>query len=191
MTLRHLLVAACAALALAAAPRVASAADYKAGPGSTLGFSSSFEGEAFSGRFARFTPTIRFDPAKLAASRFDVAIDLASVDTQSDERDETLRSIDFFNVRKLAQARYVATTFRALGKGRFVADGMLSLNGVSRPVALTFSWTPGAKPVLNGTATLKRLEFGIGTGDWADTGALPDAVSVSTRLLLVPVATGR
>ena len=188
---RRTLSTAAAALLLAASTSVAGAADYTAGPGSTLGFSSSFEGEAFTGRFARFTPTIRFDPAKLATSRFDVAIDLGSVDTQSDERDETLRSIEFFNVRKLAQARYVATRFRALGKGRFVADGTLSLNGVSRPVPLAFSWTPGARPVLNGTATLKRLEFGVGTGDWADTGALPDAVSVSTRLLLVPAATSR
>jgi polyisoprenoid-binding protein YceI len=190
LTLRILSTTA-AALFFATAAPVARAADYKAGPGSTLGFASSFEGEAFSGRFARFTPTIRFDPAKLAASRFDVAIDLASVDTQSDERDEALRSTEFFNVRKLAQARYVATRFRALGKGRYVADGTLSLNGVSKPVALTFSWTAGAKPVLNGTATLKRLEFGVGTGDWADTSVLPDAVSVTTRLLLVPAATGR
>ena len=190
MTLRTCCTAAGALLLAAAAP-VAGAADYRAGPGSTLGFSSSFEGEAFTGRFARFTPTIRFDPAKLAASRFDVAIDLASVDTQSDERDEALRSTEFFNVRKLAQARYIATRFRALGKGRYVAEGTLRLNGVSRPVPLTFSWTPGAKPVLNGTASLKRLEFGVGTGDWADTSVLPDAVSVTTRLVLVPAATGR
>jgi polyisoprenoid-binding protein YceI len=171
-------------LLLSAAP--AFAADWRALPGSTLGFSASAQGEAFEGRFARFTPHIRFDPAKLADSRFDVAIDVASADTRNSERDEMLRSGEFFGARAQPQARFLASKFRALGGNRFVADGVLSLHGISKPVALSFTWSGGATPVLAGEARLKRLDFNVGTGDWADTSELPHEVRVKTRLLLAP-----
>ena len=162
----------------------AHAADYVALPESTLGFSASFQGEAFDGKFAKFTPLIRFDPAQLGSSRFDVRIPLASANTRNDERDQMLRSVDFFDVAKQPEARFIATRFRALGGNRYAADGSLALHGVSKPVLLSFTWTPGAQPVLIGEATLKRLDFGVGSGDWADTELLPDAVRVKTRLVL-------
>lgn len=166
----------------------AMAADWAALPGSTLGFTASFQGEAFEGRFGNFSPQISFDPAQLDKSRFDVRIDVGTANTSNDERDDTLRSADFFDSRKQPEARYVATRFRALGGNRFVADGVLTLHGVSKPVPLTFTWTAGAKPVLDGQASLKRLDFAVGTGDWADTDLLPNEVRVKTRLLLAPAA---
>ena len=162
----------------------AAAAPYKVLPGSTLGFTASYEGEAFDGSFSKFTPRIEFDPKQLASSKFDVSIELASVGTKNDERDDGLRGEGFFNSRKTPQARYVATKFRALGGNRFVADGALTLNGISKPVPLQFSWTPGAKTVLEGSATVNRLDFNVGAGDFADTSELPNAVKVRTRLLL-------
>lgn len=172
-----------APLAFAAAPAAAPA--YTHGAGSTLGFASSYDGESFDGRFARFTTSIRFDPAT-ATGRFDVGIDLGSANTENEERDEVLLGEEFFNAVAVPQARYVATTFRKLPDGRFVADGTLSLRGVNQPVPLTFRWTPGAAPKLEGTATVKRLDFNIGTGDWDDVEVLPDAVSVTTTLVLQP-----
>ena len=172
------------AAALAGFAAGAQAGPWRVLPGSTLGFASSFEGEAFEGNFAKFTPRIEFDPKQLASARFDVAIELASADTRNDERDEALRGTGFFNSAKTPQARYLATKFRALGGNRYVAEGTLTLNGISKPVALQFSWTPGAQTVLAGTAAVKRLDFKVGTGEWSDTGELPDAVTIRTRLLL-------
>ena len=176
-------------LLLLLAGEIASAADWKTLPGSSLGFTASFQGESFAGRFARFTPQVRFDPAHLADSRFDVGIDLASADTHNQERDDLLRGSDFFNSRQRAQARFVANRFRALGGNRFAADGVLMLKGVSKPVSLVFSWAPGPKPVLTGEASLKRLDFAVGSGEWTDTELLPNEVKVKTRLLLAPAAT--
>ena len=87
---------------------------------------------------------------------------------------------------KFAQARYTATKFRSLGGNQYAADGNLSLRGVSKPVTLTFTWTPGAQPVLSGKATVKRLDFGVGTGDWADTRTIPNEVAVSTKVVFKP-----
>lgn len=173
---------------LFAASGAAAAGDFTALPGSTLGFSASFQGEAFDGQFGKFTPQIRFDPARLGDSRFNVSIDVGTADTKNEERDDGLRSPEFFNVKKQPQAHYVATRFRSLGGNRFVADGVLTLNGISKPVPLTFTWTAGAKPVLTGQASLKRLDFSVGTGEWTDTDLLPNEVKVKTHLILAPVA---
>lgn len=162
----------------------AHAADWTTQPGSTLGFSATYDGEAFAGSFTKFTPVIRFDPAQPTTGLFDVRIALASASTKNDERDETLRGADFFNAAKFAEGRYVASKFRALGGQRYAADGNLTLRGITKPVTLTFTWTPGAKPVLDGTAIVKRLDFQVGTGDWADVAVLPNEVKVKTHLVL-------
>lgn len=163
------------------------AADWTMQPGSSLGFSASYQGEAFSGKFGKFTPAIRFDPAKLAEARFDVRIVLASADTKNSERDDLLKSGDFFDSKRQPEARYTASKFRALGGNRYAADGTLSLRGVNQPVVLTFTWTAGARPVLDGSASLKRLDFGVGSGDWTDLDLLPNEVKVKTRLILAPM----
>ncbi|MBP3983049.1 polyisoprenoid-binding protein [Pseudoxanthomonas helianthi] len=161
----------------------ARAADYVQAPGSTLAFASKYDGEVFSGRFGSFSTTLSFDPAKLAASKLDVTIGLAGTKTGNEDRDSTLQSADFFDVAKFAQARYTATKFRSLGGNQYAADGNLTLRGVTKPVTLTFTWTPGAQPVLAGKATVKRLDFGVGGGDWTDTSSLPNEVAISTKVV--------
>lgn len=180
------LTVAVAALAAVLAPAPSSAADYVQAPGSTLTFASSYEGEAFSGRFPSFVTRFSFDPAQLAAAKLDVTIPLAGTTTANGDRDDALRDSDFFDVARFPQARYTATRFRALGGNRYAADGTLNLRGVSKPVTLTFTWTPGAQPVLTGKAVVKRLDFGVGSGDWTDTALIPNDVAVSTKVVFTP-----
>ncbi len=180
------LLTAAALVTMLATPAAAAAADYIQAPGSALAFASRYDGELFTGRFAGFTTTLSFDPARLEGSRLDVVIPLLRASTGNDDRDATLAGIDFFHVGKYAQARYTATSFRAIGGDRYAADGMLSLRGVSKPVTLSFTWTPGEQPVLVGKATVKRLDFNVGGGDWSDTDLLPNEVAISTRVLFKP-----
>lgn len=172
------------ALALAATPAIA--ADYVQAPGSTLVFAGKYQGEIFTGRFPGFASTLSFDPAQLSTSKLDVLIPLASATTANADYDEQMRGDAFFASAKFPQARYSATKFRSLGGGQYAAEGTLSLHGIEKPVTLTFTWTPGAQPLLVGKATVRRLDFGIGVGDWADTDLLPNDIAVSTRLLLTP-----
>lgn len=178
--------AAVAAMLVAMLATPAHAADYVQAPGSSLAFATKYDGEVFTGRFGGFDTKLSFDPQQLDAARLDVTIELAGTQTGNADRDSTLSSGDFFNVAKFASARYVADSFRALGGDRYAADGTLSLRGVSRPVTLEFAWTPGSPALLAGRATVRRLEFGVGGGDWADTGAIPDEVAISTRVFLAP-----
>lgn len=163
---------------------VVNANDWQANKDSTLTFSSSFQSEAFTGTFTRFTPQIRFDPKQLSKSNFDVDIDLSSVNSQNSERDETLKTSDFFNIKKTLKARYTATQFKHLGGNRYQANGKLFLNGITKPVPLLFTWTQNKGAVLNGGAVVNRLDFNIGIGDWTDTALLPNAVKIQTQLIL-------
>ena len=163
------------------------AASYVQAPGSTLTFAGNYQGEVFTGRFPGFKTTLSFDPKQLASSKLDVTIPLASATTGVEDYDTELRGDAFFDSAKFPQARYTATKFRALGGNRYAADGILSLRGASKPVTLTFTWTPGPRPVLAGKATVLRLDFGVGgEGDWADTELLPNAIAISTKVVLQP-----
>lgn len=166
----------------------ASASDWQADPArSTLGFSGAIEGEAFSGQFKQFKPVIQFDPAQLDSARFDVEITLSSADSANAERDETLQGEDFFASARFPSAHYRASQFRQTAEGRFVAEGTLSLRGVDKAVPLEFTWQPGADgAVLEGTATVNRMDFGVGGGDWADAATISHEISVTTTLHLSP-----
>ena len=172
------------ALALLCAP--AFAADYIQAPGSSLVFAGKYQGEAFTGRFPGFATTFRFDPKQLATSKLVVNIPLATAATSNADYEGELRGASFFDATKFPRATYIATKFRALGGNRYAADGALTLRGVSKPVVLEFTWTPGAAPVLSGKAIVKRLAFGVGGGDWADTALIPDAIAISTKVVFKP-----
>ena len=179
--MRKLLLPALLALSVPAV-----AADYVQAPGSTLAFAGKYQGEVFVGRFPGFSTRLSFDPRKLDASRLEVTIPMATATTRNADYDGQMRGTAFFDATKFPQATYVATKFRALGGNRYAADGTLTLRGASKPVTLTFEWTQGANPVLFGRAAVQRLDFGVGGGQWADTGLIPNAIAVSTRVLLKP-----
>ena len=172
------------ALAMLCAP--AFAADYVQAPGSSLVFAGKYQGEAFTGRFPGFSTTLRFDPKQLATSKLVVSIPLATAATSNADYDGELRGASFFDASKFPRATYTATRFRALGGNRYAADGTLTLRGVGKPVVLEFTWTPGAAPVLSGKATVRRLAFGVGGGDWADTALIPGAIAISTKVVFKP-----
>ena len=162
------------------------AADYVQAAGSSLAFAGKYQGETFSGTFPGFRTTVSFDPANLGTGTLAVTIPIATATTQNADYDSEMRGDAFFDASKFAQATYTATGFRDLGNGQYAADGTLELRGVRKPVTLTFTWTDGARPLLSGRATVRRLDFGVGGGDWADTGTIPNEIAVSTRVYLQP-----
>ncbi|AXI83110.1 polyisoprenoid-binding protein [Xylella taiwanensis] len=161
----------------------ACATDYVETSGSILVFSNKYDGKVFTGTFPGFRTQMSFDPNDLSRARLDVAIPLTNVHTGDNDRDSTLQSADFFNVSKFATAHYRADAFRALGNGKYAADGTLELHGMTKPVTLNFTWTPGTQPILIGKATVNRLDFGIGSGDWADIKIIPNETAISTKVV--------
>lgn len=149
-------------------------------PGGRLGFATSYSGSAVNGRFGNWSADIRFNPDALAKSRISVTIPLASASTGDGERDSTLQGSDFFNSAANPTATWTSNAIKQLSGNRYRADGTLTLRGVSKPVPISFTLQIDGKDArVSGSASLRRLLFGIGQGDFAGTGDLPDAVSVN------------
>jgi polyisoprenoid-binding protein YceI len=159
---------------------------------STLEFTFVQAGAMTTGRFARFTANIDFVATTPASGRFDVNIDIGSVDTRDKDRDTQLRAPELFDVLKFPRAQFEASEFTARETG-FEGIGKLSLRGVSRDVPITFTFrtqTEAGQPVayLKGTATLNRLQYGVGQGEWKSTEWIADEVEVDFNLRLQPRA---
>jgi polyisoprenoid-binding protein YceI len=172
-----------------ALPATAAATDYRVLPEqSTLGFTATFQGAPFQGNFAQWHATIRFDPAHLADSSFDVTADTTSASTGDSDRDSALPGADFFNATRYPQAHYVTTGFNRIDGSRVLAHGTLSLRGETRPLDLTVTFSPQADGTaqMDVTGTLKRLDWGVGGGEYADTSVIGNEVTVHAHLVLAP-----
>ena len=150
---------------------------------STLGFKGSYQKEAFNGAFKTFEATIAYDAADPSKARFDVTVDLASADTGSAERDDSLKGSDFFAVSKFPKAHFVTESFAKAADGSVTAQGKLTIRDQTKPVTLKVVFTEnGNAATLDVDSVLKRADFGLGAGsDWTDVGA---DVSVHGHLAL-------
>jgi polyisoprenoid-binding protein YceI len=167
---------------------------YRADPArSTLQFSFRQAGATSTGRFGRFTVEFRFDAGRLAASPLAATIDVASLDTSDRERDELLRGTDLFLV-----ARYPTASFRSAGlqrrrDGTYEASGTLTIRGISRPLRLPLAIGIARRAdlttlTLRGTTVIRRLDFGVGQGDWKSTEWVDNDVTVRFEIVLTTAA---
>ncbi len=153
--------------------------------GSRLDFTATQAGGEFDGTFQRFRAEIAFDPADLAGSRFQVEIETGSAATGDKDRDQTLAGNDFFAATRWPTARFEADRFVALGGDRYEARGRLTIRDVTREVRLPFRFQPAAGDTaagMIGGTTIRRLDFGVGRGEWGDTSLVGDEVRIHFEL---------
>lgn len=177
-----------AALAVAAGAPV----KYTLDPASSLlRFNFEQAGANNTGRFGKYTADVTFSPDNLAASKIDVSIDVASLDSGDKERDDTLKGADLFDVTKFPKARFVASKITLAGAGRYEASGKLTIRNVTKDFKLPLTFQTKeerGKQVgyMTGRATVKRLEYGVGQGEWKSTEWVKDDVLVTFSLKLLP-----
>lgn len=136
-------------------------------------------GVAAEGQFRKFDVAIALDTNKLAASRVVVTIDVASIDTGSRESDDEVKSSAWFDVKNHPTAKFALGSVKALGSNNFQGIGQLTVKGKSRELMVPFSVkTNGSASIVEGSFALKRLQFGLGEGPWADTDTVADEVTV-------------
>jgi polyisoprenoid-binding protein YceI len=139
---------------------------------SSLTFKGSYQNGPFEGKFGKFEAAIAFDETDVSKDKFDVKVNVASADTQSSERDDTLRTADFFDPAKFPQAHFVTQTFGKGADGSLEAKGTLTIRDQTKPVTLKVKFVAsGNAATLDVDTTLNRLDFGLGAGkDWVDIG---------------------
>lgn len=140
---------------------------------SALTFSGLNSGSPFEGAFKAWDAAIQFDPEDLAASSARVVIDMSSARTGDAQSDATLLEADWFDAAAHPQAVFEARRFVAGdGPGRYLAEGALTIRGVTQPVTLPFSLEiKGGRAEMTAALVINRMDFGIGaaadaTGDW-------------------------
>jgi polyisoprenoid-binding protein YceI len=154
-----------------------------------LGFVFTWEGTPIQGRYRNFSLRYDFDPAKPASAQLDVQIQVPSGTTGSRDRDEGMAGVDWFDFANHPLARYRAQGAEPLSGGDFRMIGELVLKGISQEVAVDFSWNPTPAGVrMAGGASVNRLDFGVGEGDWADPELIGLTVRVEFDVELTPCA---
>ncbi|MBA1273657.1 YceI family protein [Stutzerimonas azotifigens] len=163
-----------AALALGSAlfASQAMAADYaidKKGQHAFINFKISHLGYSWLyGTFRDFDGAFSFDADKPEASKVNVTIQTASVDSNHAERDKHLRSDDFLSVGKHPTATFESTQVKSTGEGTADITGNLTLNGVTKPVTIAAKFIGegqdpwgGYRAGFEGSTTLKLKDFNI------------------------------
>jgi polyisoprenoid-binding protein YceI len=148
---------------------------------STLEYQFTQAGALNKGKFTKYTVTL--DVAGDTPSKLDVVVDMASLDTGDKERDDTLKSADLFSVARFPQSRFTSTQITRTANG-YDAVGKMTIRGAAKDVHVPFTFRP-ADGSLMGKMTIKRLDFGVGQGDWKATDQVGNDVAVTYALKLV------
>jgi polyisoprenoid-binding protein YceI len=132
------------------------------------------------GRFSDFSGVLHLDGTDPSKSTAEVAIKVDSIDSRSDQRDEHLRSADFFDVAKHPEITFRSTR-AAAGKddGEYVLWGDLTIKGVTREVELTLGYTGTAQDPwgktrvgFEGRTTVNRKDWGLSWNVALEAGGL-------------------
>ena len=150
---------------------------------SELSFTSKQMGVPVDGMFKRFDAQLSFDPKKPETGKVAFSIDLASVTLGAPELEAELAKALWFDSKKTPQASFASTAIKAAGPGKFEVAGKLTIKGQARDIVVPISLTQaGAVSTATGGFVLKRLEFKIGDGEWADTSMVANEVQVKFKL---------
>lgn len=125
--------------------------------------------------------TIKFLPANLAASVFDVTVDAATIDTDNEGRDEHLRKEEYFHVATHKTIQFKSTKITlSSAAGRYYVFGNLTIKGVTKPVEFGFNAIPkDGGYFFTGEFKINRRDFGVGESSVT----LSDNLTVSLSIL--------
>lgn len=122
----------------------------------------------FYGVFNDFSGEFTFDPADADAGRFTFEVRTASVDTRNADRDDHLRTADFFNSRQFPTISFSSTGVEHIEGDLYTLTGDLTLQGETKPIKAELEWigtgtNPQGRPIAGYEARfeIKRSDFGM------------------------------
>jgi polyisoprenoid-binding protein YceI len=141
------------------------------------------------GRFRRWKANIVFVPKDLGRSKADFDIELGSVDLASDELEAEIKRASWFDTAKFPVAHFASSAIRDLGGDKYEIVGQLTIKGITHDavVPITLKKDATGNSVAEGNFTLKRLDYKIGEGQWADPETVANDVTVRVRMVLPPL----
>ena len=141
------------------------------------------------GDFGAVTGTVEYDGRDLTKARVNATIDVNSISTRVDKRDEHLKTDDFLDAANHPTMTFVSTSIAAAGNGKYKMTGNLTIRGTTKPV--TFDLTAPAGPITtrgqtkigaSASGTINRKDFGVKYHEVLDNGGLGVADEVFIQL---------
>ena len=132
--------------------------------GSSVKFKIKNLGVNIMGSFKGLTGNINFDPAHSASSTFEATIDVSTINTGIDMRDEHLRKEEYFDAKNYPQIKFVSTKVSSSNKpGAFKIVGNLTIKNVTKEISFPFTATAeGAGYLFSGEFRINRRDYKVG-----------------------------
>src|SRR5699024_920870 len=129
------------------------------------------------GSFEKIEGTVEGDPENLAGGKVNVKIDTSTINTNNEDRDNHLRSADFFDVENHPAIEFESTDIKAKGDDTYEVVGNISMNGVTKEHTFEFEYNGTCKNPwgvtvvgFEGSTKLSRKEFGLTWNQALETG---------------------
>ncbi|MDZ4251297.1 MAG: YceI family protein [Sulfuritalea sp.] len=182
------LVLSCALTALAPAAHAIEFNQLQPGK-SSLSFVSKQMNVPVEGQFKSFRSKLAYDPAKPAAAKAEFEIDMASIDAGSKDANDEVAGKAWFDTKAFPVAKFVSTSVKPLGGNRLEVVGKMTIKGKTLDLVTPVTVTQqGNAATFDGSLVLKRADYGIGDGIWADFGTVANEVQIKFRLVATAAA---
>ncbi|NLN27657.1 MAG: YceI family protein [Firmicutes bacterium] len=146
------------------------------------------------GRFSEVEGEVIGDPHDLTGATIQVSINTASVDTRVADRDNHLRSADFFDSENYPQMTFKSTKITKTGEGEYRIDGELTIRDVTNPITLEATFEGAGKDPWGGERAgfsakgkLNRKDYGLTWNAALETGGVlvSDEVKINIEVELL------
>ncbi|KAB1654329.1 YceI family protein [Pseudoclavibacter chungangensis] len=146
------------------------------------------------GSFNSIVGEVELDPQHWANSSARVVVDLASIDTRNEQRDEHLRSSDFFDVENHPEMVFESDDLEEIGEQQFIVRGTLSIHGITRALSVPLELTGietdpfgNVRAGLEGSRRIDRRDWGVEWNTPLDSGGLlvSEKISLEFELSLI------
>ncbi|WP_397452906.1 YceI family protein [Pseudomonas sp. NA-150] len=151
---------------------------------SQIAFTYTQMGARVYGTFSKFQASLNFDSANPAAAQAALIIQLDSIDAGSSDANTELQKPGWFDTAQYPVAKFESTSVKAIDDNRYEVSGKLTLKGQTRDVsALMVLSEQNSIGVFNGEFILKRADFKVGEGEWADYGVVSNDINIKFRMV--------
>ena len=147
------------------------------------------------GQFRNYRGKVNIDPTDFTRSTFEGEIDVASVDTGNPDRDNHLRTGDFFDAQNHPTITFKSTKIEATDDGQYAVTGAITIRGVTKPIVLDVEYLGTAKNPYGKTVaglsvrgTLNRKDFGVNFNAVLETGGVAVGEKVKLEVDVEAVA---
>jgi polyisoprenoid-binding protein YceI len=122
------------------------------------------------GQFKKFDGSITTTKNDFSDAQIDFSVDVNSINTDDEKRDNHLKSPDFFDAAKFPTLHFKSKSMKSVGKNKYKLYGDFTMHGVTKPVSLVLKGGGSAeypkgvqRTGFTGSTVLKRSEFGMNT----------------------------